>query len=159
MGDVFQFKAPNINGEQIDLTHYRGQVLLIVNTACKCDLTPQYVGLEKLYQKYKNEGFKILAFPCAQFSPLEPKTDVEIKNFCQKQFNISFDIFAKVEVNGPNSLPLFNYLKQQCRGLSGPRAIKWNFTKFLVNRDGKVVNRYAPRTKPEAISDAIENIL
>lgn len=159
MASIFDFSAPLANGEPLELAQFQGQPLLIVNTASKCELTPQYVALEQLYQKYKAQGFQVLAFPCNQFENKEPAQNDEIKQFCELQFGISFPIFSKVAVNGPDALPLFNFLKTNSRGLMHARAIKWNFTKFLINRAGQVEARYAPRTKPEAISAVIESIL
>jgi len=159
MASIFDFTAPLTNGEHCDLAQFKGKPLLIVNTASKCELTPQYFALEQLYQKYKDQGFTVLAFPCNQFENKEPADNDEIKHFCELQFGVSFPIFAKVAVNGPDALPLFNFLKTNSRGLMQARAIKWNFTKFLINRTGQVVARYAPRTKPDAISSVIESIL
>ncbi len=155
MANVHHFKVKNTTGEVMDLSQFRNKVLLIVNTASQCGFTPQYQELEALYQQYKEQGLMILAFPCNQFGGQEPATDQDIQQFCQINYGVSFPVLAKINVNGPDAEPLFEYLKDQARGLLKTRAIKWNFTKFLVNKDGIVVKRYAPRTKPSQFSDAI----
>jgi glutathione peroxidase len=134
-------------------------VLLIVNTASKCGFTPQYEGLEALHRTYKDRGFEVLAFPCNQFGAQEPGDAAEIANFCSLTYDVTFPVFAKIEVNGDGTAPLFRFLKDQAPGLLGSRGIKWNFTKFLVDRSGKVVDRYAPTTKPEDIAKDIEALL
>ena len=142
-----------------DLSAYAGQVLLIVNTASKCGFTPQYEGLEALYRKYKDRGFAVLAFPCNQFGAQEPGDAAEIANFCSLTYDVTFPVFPKIDVNGPQAAPLFEHLKAEAPGVLGSKGIKWNFTKFLVDRAGKTVERYAPTTKPEAIESDIEKLL
>lgn len=159
MNSIYQFSANNIAGETIALENYRGKVLLIVNTASQCGFTPQYRELEALYQTYKNRGLEILGFPCNQFGHQEPGDSRSIAEFCELNFSVSFPMFEKVEVNGKNAHPLFNYLKTAAPGLLGSRSIKWNFSKFLVARDGKVFRRYAPFVSPSAISKDIEHLL
>lgn len=141
------------------LADYAGQVLLIVNTASKCGFTPQYAGLESLYRRYRDRGFSVLAFPCNQFGAQEPGDADEIANFCSLTYDVTFPVFAKIEVNGPNEAALFAYLKRAAPGLLGSKTIKWNFTKFLVDRQGDVVRRYAPTTSPEDIAADIEALL
>lgn len=147
------------NGEQTTLEQYRGKVLLIVNTASKCGFTPQYEGLEALYKKYHDKGFEVLGFPCDQFGHQEPGSDSDIAHFCSVNFGVSFPLFKKTNVNGPDANPLFEALKQGAPGLLGTKRIKWNFTKFLVNAEGKVLKRYAPTVKPEAIENDIVKLL
>ncbi len=159
MANVHQFKVKDAAGNEVDLSQYRGKVVLIVNTASKCGFTPQYKELEQLYQQYHAKGLVILAFPCNQFGGQEPGADSDIQQFCQINYGLSFPVMAKLQVNGPEASPLFEHLKDSARGLMKTRAIKWNFTKFLVNKDGDVVKRYAPRTKPTAIASAIEELL
>ena len=156
---IYDFKATLLNGEEVDLDAYRGKVLLIVNTASECGFTPQYAGLETLYQNLKSKGFVVLGFPCNQFGSQEPGDATAIEQFCQVNFGVTFPMFAKIEVNGENTHPLYAYLKHEAAGLLGTEAIKWNFTKFLVDRDGEVVERYAPATKPEDLTQAIETLL
>ena len=156
---IYDFKATLLNGEEVDLDAYRGKVLLIVNTASECGFTPQYAGLETLYQNLKSKGFVVLGFPCNQFGSQEPGDAAAIEQFCQVNFGVTFPMFAKIEVNGENTHPLYAYLKHEAAGLLGTEAIKWNFTKFLVDRDGEVVERYAPATKPEDLTQAIETLL
>ena len=159
MANVHQFKVKDAAGNEVDLSQYRGKVVLIVNTASKCGFTPQYKELEQLYQQYHAKGLVILAFPCNQFGGQEPGSDSDIQQFCQINYGLSFPVMAKLQVNGPEASPLFEHLKDIARGSMKTRAIKWNFTKFLVNKDGDVVKRYAPRTKPTAIASAIEELL
>ncbi|WP_286261254.1 glutathione peroxidase [Thalassotalea atypica] len=159
INSVHQFSAENYKGEQVNLADYKGKVLLIVNTASACGLTPQYEGLQAIYDKYHDDGFEILAFPCNQFKEQEKGTNEEIKSFCDLQFNIKFPLFSKLDVNGDNAHPLYKFLKSQAPGIFGTEKIKWNFTKFLINKDGEVVSRYAPITKPSAITRDIENEL
>lgn len=159
MANVHQFKVKTATGEMIDLGQFRDKVLLIVNTASQCGFTPQYQELEALHQQYKDQGLVVLAFPCNQFGGQEPASDQAIQQFCQLNYGVSFPVLAKINVNGPEAEPLFEYLKDQARGLLKTRAIKWNFTKFLVNKDGVVVKRYAPRTKPGQFIDAIQEEL
>ena len=147
------------NGEQTTLEQYKDKVLLIVNTASKCGFTPQYEGLESLYNKYNDKGFEILGFPCDQFGHQEPGSDEDIAQFCSLNFGVSFPLFKKTNVNGPDANPLFEELKSEAPGLLGTKRIKWNFTKFLVNAQGKVLKRYAPTVKPEAIEKDIAKLL
>tara|TARA_B100001013_G_scaffold136330_1_gene80160 strand:- start:1332 stop:1817 length:486 start_codon:yes stop_codon:yes gene_type:complete len=147
------------NGEQTTLEQYKDKVLLIVNTASKCGFTPQYEGLESLYNKYNDKGFEILGFPCDQFGHQEPGSDEDIAQFCSLNFGVSFPLFKKTNVNGPDANPLFEELKNEAPGLLGTKRIKWNFTKFLVNAQGKVLKRYAPTVKPEAIEKDIAKLL
>ncbi|MCX7285603.1 MAG: glutathione peroxidase [Novosphingobium sp.] len=156
---IADFKARKPNGEMIDLAEKLGKVLLVVNTASKCGFTPQYDGLEKLHQSYGERGFEVLAFPCNQFGAQEPGTADEIESFCKVNFGLSFPLMAKIEVNGDNADPLYDWLKKEAPGLLGTKAVKWNFTKFLIGRDGKVVRRYAPTDKPESIAKDIEALL
>lgn len=156
MATVHHFQVTNQQGEKVALGQYRDKVLLIVNTASQCGFTPQYQDLESIYKKYHAKGLEIFAFPCNQFGGQEPGSDSEIAQFCELNYGVSFPIMKKVQVNGPEADPFFEFLKDQARGLLKTRAIKWNFTKFLVNKDGVVVKRYAPRTKPSQFIDAIE---
>ncbi|HQS69588.1 MAG: glutathione peroxidase [Novosphingobium sp. 28-62-57] len=156
---IADFKAKKPNGEMIDLAEKLGKVLLVVNTASKCGFTPQYDGLEKLHKTYGEKGFEVLAFPCNQFGAQEPGTADEIESFCKVNFGLSFPLMAKIEVNGDNADPLYDWLKKEAPGLLGSKAVKWNFTKFLIGRDGKVVRRYAPTDKPESIAKDIEKLL
>jgi glutathione peroxidase len=156
---AFDFTANDITGAPVDLTRFRGQVLLIVNTASNCGFTPQYKGLEQVYQQFKDQGVLVLGFPCNQFGAQEPGAEAQIGAFCEKNYGVTFPLFAKVEVNGEGAHPLFAHLKQQAPGLLGTQAIKWNFTKFLVAKDGRVVHRYAPTTKPEELVGDIEKLL
>ncbi|QOL50031.1 glutathione peroxidase [Massilia litorea] len=157
--NVFDFQAALLDGTPIDLSRYRGKVLLIVNTASACGFTPQYKGLEEVYRQFRERGVEVLGFPCNQFGHQEPGGEAEIGAFCEKNYGVSFPLFAKVEVNGPGAHPLFQHLKHAAPGVLGTELIKWNFTKFLVGRDGKVVRRYAPQTKPEEITGDIEQLL
>jgi len=156
---IADFTAHLPNGETISLADRLGKVLLVVNTASKCGFTPQYDGLEKLWRDYGARGFEVIAFPCNQFGGQEPGSAEEIREFCRVNFGLSFPLMAKVEVNGPDADPLWNWLKDSAPGILGTKKIKWNFTKFLIGRDGRVVRRFAPNVKPEAIAGAIENIL
>ncbi|WP_100641617.1 glutathione peroxidase [Alteromonas facilis] len=156
---IYQHEVTLNNGEMKSLKDFEGQVILIVNTASKCGFTPQYDGLQALYDEYKDKGFTILAFPCDQFGHQEPGDDKEIQQFCSLNFNVSFPLFKKVEVNGDNASPLFKQLKDDAPGLLGSKGIKWNFTKFLVDRNGNTVERFAPTTKPEALKNKIEALL
>lgn len=159
MSTVHDFPAQTINGESKSLGDYRGQVLLIVNVASQCGFTPQYAGLEALWQKYHERGLMVLGFPCNQFGGQEPGDEATIANFCSSKFNVSFPLFAKVDVNGETAHPLWQHLKKAAPGVLGSEKIKWNFTKFLVNREGQVVKRYGSITKPEQISADIERLL
>ncbi|OTG88342.1 glutathione peroxidase [Acinetobacter sp. ANC 4558] len=158
MTNIYQFEADLLDGKPKSLKDYEGKVLLIVNTASKCGFTPQLSGLEKLYQKYKDQGFEILGFPCNQFGGQDPGTNDEIKSFCQKNYGVTFTMFSKVNVKGPEAHTIFRYLTNNSKGVLG-NGIKWNFTKFLIGRDGFVLNRYAPATKPTALEDDIEAAL
>lgn len=149
----------DIDKKPVKLSDFKGKVLLIVNVASKCGFTPQYEGLEKLYKKFKDKGFEILAFPCNQFGNQEPGTNEEIKTFCSTKYNVTFRLFDKIEVNGPNTHPLYKFLKDAKPGLMGSKDIKWNFTKFLIDRNGNVIERYAPQTTPESIEKDIEKLL
>lgn len=149
----------DIDKKPVKLSDFKGKVLLIVNVASKCGFTPQYEGLEKIYRKYKSQGFEILAFPCNQFGAQEAGTNEEIKSFCSTKYNVTFQLFDKIEVNGPNTHPLYKFLKEAKPGILGTQDIKWNFTKFLVDRNGKVVERFAPQTSPESIEKDITKLL
>lgn len=155
---LYDFQVKAIDGSMVDMATYKGKVLLVVNTATGCGFTPQYEGLEKLYRTYKDQGLEILDFPCNQFGNQAPGTEEEIVSFCQLNYNVSFPQFAKVEVNGPNAEPLFTYLKKQKGGLLGS-DIKWNFTKFLVDRNGVVVDRFSSTTTPEKIEEKVKKLL
>jgi len=155
MTSVYDFQAKTLRGEEVSLGDYRGQVMLIVNTASKCWFRPQYEGLEKLYDKLHGRGLSVLGFPCNQFGKQEPGNESEIGQFCQVNYGVSFPMFAKIDVNGENAHPLYRYLKHEKPGLLGSERIKWNFTKFLVDRAGKVVARFAPMTKPETIEGPV----
>ena len=159
MSTVTDFSATLSNGNEVALGDYAGKVLLIVNTASKCGFTPQYTGLESLQKTYSANGFSVLAFPCNQFGGQEPGTEQDIESFCDLNYQTSFPLFSKIEVNGASSHPLFTHLKSEAPGVLGSKRIKWNFTKFLVNQQGEVVKRYAPSTKPEAIAEDIEALL
>ena len=155
---IYDFVVKDKNGLDVKLEKYKGKVLLIVNTATRCGFTPQYDGLEKLYEKYRDKGFEILDFPCNQFKNQAPEDDEEIDSFCTLNFGTKFDRFQKIDVNGENEDPLYTFLKKEESGILGEK-IKWNFTKFLIDRDGKVVKRFAPTTKPEKIEKDIERLL
>lgn len=160
--NIYDYSARSTDGHEVPLTQYAGQVLVIVNTASKCGFTPQYAALESLYRQYKDRGMSVLAFPCNQFGAQEPGTEAEIAQFCESNYGVSFPIFAKIDVNGPNAHPLYKYLKNEQSGVFGViglQAIKWNFTKFLVDRSGKVVDRYAPATPPAELAPSIEKLL
>ncbi|MEH0194762.1 glutathione peroxidase [Caulobacter sp. CCNWLY153] len=156
---VYDFSAKTLEGKDASLADYRGQVLLIVNTASKCGLTPQYEGLEALYKANKDRGLTILGFPCNQFGAQEPGTAEEIGSFCSLTYDVTFPMMAKIDVNGPSAHPLYAWLKKQQKGVLGTEGIKWNFTKFLIDRDGNVVERFAPTTKPEDLQAAVEALL
>jgi glutathione peroxidase len=157
--NVFDYSATSLAGAPVDLAQYKGKVLLIVNTASACGFTPQYKGLEALYQQYRAQGVEVLAFPCNQFGAQEPGSESEIGAFCEKNFGVSFPLFAKVDVNGDNAHPLFKDLKKDAPGVLGTEAIKWNFTKFLIRKDGSVYKRYAPSTAPLQMTSDIEKLL
>lgn len=159
MSDIYQFSALDYQGNEQNLSQYQGKVILIVNTASACGFTPQYKSLQALYEKYADKGLVVLAFPCNQFKAQEPGTNSDIKDFCDLNFNISFPLFGKIDVNGNNTHPLYKYLKEEAKGILGSTRIKWNFTKFLVDSNGKVIKRFATITKPEAIEKHIINAL
>jgi glutathione peroxidase len=159
MSTVYDFSADTLAGKPVNLDQYRGKVLLIVNTASKCGYTPQYEGLEKVYEQFKDKGVEVLGFPCNQFLSQEPGSAEEIGAFCQKNYGVTFPMFAKIDVNGSDTHPLYKYLKSEGRGLLGSEAIKWNFTKFLVKKDGTVFKRYAPTTTPMEMLGDIEKLL
>jgi len=156
---VYDFTATRLDGSEQKLSDYRGQVLLIVNTASECGFTPQYAGLEALYEKLHEDGLTVLGFPCNQFGAQEPGTEAAIGAFCERNYGVSFPMFAKIDVNGPRAHPLYKYLKDARPGLLGSEAIKWNFTKFLIGRDGEPVARYAPQTKPEELEAPVKKLL
>lgn len=156
---VYDFTVENIMGLPQSLETFRGKVLLIVNTASKCGFTPQYAGLQELYEMYRDRGFETLGFPCNQFANQEPGTEAEIQEFCQVNYGVSFPMFAKIDVNGSDTHPLYDYLKAQAPGILGTTAIKWNFTKFLVDREGKVVERFESKVEPMDIAPQIEAML
>lgn len=156
---LYDFEVVTIHHEKTTLAPYKGKVLLIVNTASGCGFTPQFEGLEKLYKSYQSKGFAVLGFPCNQFAGQEPLDEKGIENFCRISYGVTFPMFAKIDVNGNNSHPLYTHLKQNAKGILGSEAIKWNFTKFLVDQNGKVIKRYAPSTSPESIASDIEKLL
>jgi glutathione peroxidase len=159
---VYDFSALSVDGRQVSLAQFEGKVLVIVNTASKCGFTPQYAGLETLYRRYKDRGLVVLGFPCNQFGAQEPGTEEEIAQFCGLKYGVTFPIFAKIEVNGPNAHPLYKFLRKEQSGILGAiglTAIKWNFTKFLVDRAGRVIDRFAPSTEPAELAPAIEKLL
>jgi glutathione peroxidase len=158
-GKLFDIKVRTIDGEETTLAPYRGKVLLIVNVASQCGLTPQYAALEELYRKYRDRGLVVLGFPCNQFGAQEPACEADIKTFTKERFEVTFPLFEKIEVNGDHAHPLYRYLKGEKAGLLGTEAIKWNFTKFLVDRSGQHVERFAPTTTPTAIEPVIEKLL
>ena len=159
MTSVYDFSATTIDGKPRKLADYKGKVLLVVNTASKCGFTPQYKGLEALYKKYKDKGLVVLGFPSNQFGAQEPGPESEIAEFCEMNYGVTFPLFSKVDVNGDAAHPLFKYLTSTKKGLLGSEGIKWNFTKFLVDKKGEVVERYAPTTKPEDLVKDIEKAL
>lgn len=157
--NIHEFSAERLSGGTQSLADYAGKVLLIVNTASQCGFTPQYAGLEALYERYRERGLVVLGFPCNQFGAQEPGDAGEIASFCEKNYGVSFPMFARIEVNGDHAHPLYQHLKKAAPGLLGSEAIKWNFTKFLVSRTGEVVQRYAPATTPDSIARDIEELL
>lgn len=159
MSTLYTFSARTLGGETVGLDRYRGKVLLIVNTASECGFTPQYAGLQQLQERFSSRGFEVLGFPCNQFGKQEPGDAAQIGSFCEKNFGITFPLFEKIDVKGPDAHPLFRYLTGEARGLLGTRSVKWNFTKFLVDRQGNVLKRFAPKTKPEEIAARIEALL
>lgn len=159
MQSIYDFKVKTIEGEETTLAPYRGKVMLIVNVASKCGYTPQYDGLQALYEKYQEKGLVILGFPCNQFTNQEPGTEEEIENFCRVNFGVTFPMFSKIEVNGENTHLLYAYLKSEQPGILGTEAIKWNFTKFLVDKQGNVIARFGSSTKPKELEEEIEKLL
>ena len=156
---IADFAAVLPSGESVSLADRLGKIVLVVNTASKCGFTPQYGGLEALWRRYRDRGFDVIVFPCNQFGGQEPGNAEEIAGFCEVNFGLSFPLMGKVEVNGPGAIPLYDWLKNEAPGILGSKTIKWNFTKFLIGRDGKVVRRYAPAHKPESIAQDIETLL
>jgi len=156
---IYDFKAISLDGAEVSLGDYRGKVLLIVNTASRCGFTPQYEGLESLYQRYREQGLVVLGFPCNQFGAQEPGSTEDIRDFCSQNYGVSFPMFAKIEVNGENADPLFKYLKAQAKGILGTTAIKWNFTKFLIAKDGSIFKRFEPNVNPEEMGPFVEALL
>ncbi|MFN4263956.1 MAG: glutathione peroxidase [Thioalkalivibrionaceae bacterium] len=159
MSQFYDLTATAIDGERVSFARYRGQVVLVVNTASQCGFTPHYAGLEQLYQRFRSRGFCVLAFPCNQFGRQEPGDACDISALARDRFDVSFPLFDKVAVNGPDAHPLFQWLKREKAGVLGSRRLKWNFTKFLIGRDGRVIARFAPMTKPERLAPAIEAAL
>lgn len=156
---VYDFEVLDIHKHRTTLAAYKGNVMLIVNTASRCGFTPQFDGLEKLYQEHKNNGFVVLGFPCNQFASQEPLNEAQIESFCRLDYGVTFPMFAKIDVNGADTHPLYRYLKSHAPGLLGSEIIKWNFTKFLIDRNGNVIRRYAPATPPAAIEEDIRKLL
>jgi len=154
---IYPYEVETINGDKNDLSEFKDQVLLVVNTASKCGFTPQYEGLDALHQKFKDQGFAVLGFPCNQFGGQEPGTNEEIASFCDLNFKVSFPMFSKIDVNGDDAHPLYVYLKTALPGILGSESIKWNFTKFLVSKQGQPVERFSPQTKPEALERIIKS--
>ena len=159
MTTAYDFSAQDLDGRERSLSEYQGKALLIVNVASKCGFTPQYTGLEALWREFGPQGLVVLGFPCDQFGHQEPDDEAEIRNFCSLNYDVTFPMFAKIEVNGDGAHPLYKYLKQHAKGILGTEAIKWNFTKFLVSRDGERIERYAPTTTPEDLVKDIEGML
>ena len=159
MTTIYDFQAELLEGQSQDLSAYQDKVVLIVNSASQCGLTSQFEGLEQLYQDYQQQGLVILGFPCNQFAHQDPLSNAEIGGFCQRNYGVSFPMFAKVDVNGPSAHPLYQYLSTQAKGILGTQRIKWNFTKFLINQKGEVIKRYAPIIKPEKIAKDIQRLL
>lgn len=157
--NFFDLSAQNSSGQQELLSKYKGKVVVVVNVASRCGFTPQYTGLEQLYKKYESQGLVILGFPCNQFGSQEPGSDSEIQSFCKMNYGVSFPVLSKVDVNGANASPIYQFLKSEAPGILGTEAIKWNFTKFLVGKDGKVIQRYAPNTEPKDLEKDIETAL
>ena len=156
---IYDFTAETLDGKAAPLADWKGKVVLIVNTASKCGFTPQYKGLEELYRKHRDQGFVVLGFPCNQFGAQEPGDAAEIANFCSLTYDVDFPMMQKIDVNGPGAHPLYKYLKAAKKGVLGTEGVKWNFTKFLVGRDGEVVGRFAPNVEPKALEGAIEALL
>lgn len=156
---VYEFSAKTIEGKQKDLAEYKGKALLIVNTASQCGFTKQYAGLQSLYERYRAQGFEILAFPCNQFANQEPGDTDEISNFCKRNYGVTFQLFDKIDVNGKNAHPLFDFLSQKLPGLLNTKFIKWNFTKFLIGKNGEPLKRYSPSTLPEKIEADLVKVI
>ena len=159
MSELYNISVKDIDMNSVDLNAYEGKTLLIVNVASKCGFTPQYKDLQNLYEKYQDRGLEVLGFPCNQFGAQEPGTNEEVKSFCDLNYNVSFKMFDKIDVNGSNASPLFKYLKHESPGIMGTEAVKWNFTKFLVNKDGQVVKRFAPKDGESEIESELQKIL
>ncbi|MGA9335147.1 MAG: glutathione peroxidase [Rudaea sp.] len=159
MTEIYDFSAKTIDGDEQKLDAYKGKTLLVVNVASKCGFTPQYAGLEAMYEKFKDKGLVVLGFPCDQFLHQEPGDEAEIKNFCSLTYAVKFPLFSKIEVNGANTHPLYKYLKREAKGMLGSEAVKWNFTKFLIDKNGRVVARYAPTDTPEKIEKDVAAML
>jgi glutathione peroxidase len=159
MSSIYDFEAKQMDGRTVPLSKYRGQVLLIVNTASACGFTPQFAGLEKLHESYGSKGLVVLGFPCNQFGAQDPGSNEEIAQFCQLNYGVSFPMMAKIDVNGPSADPLYQWLTKEARGVLGSTSIKWNFTKFLVGKDGRVIRRFAPNDAPESLAKDIEKAL
>lgn len=157
--EVYDFTIKDINGDETTLADYKDKVILIVNVASKCGFTNQYTGLQKLQDELKDKGFSVLGFPCNQFGGQEPGTEEEIKSFCETSFSVNFPLYSKIDVNGSDASPLYEYLKSEAPGLMGSKAVKWNFTKFLVDKQGDVIKRFAPTDKPEDIKESIITLL
>lgn len=156
---IYNFKVKDLQNKEFDFKKYEGKPLLIVNVASKCGFTPQYKGLEALYRQYKDQGFEIIGFPCNQFGAQEPGTNSEIQSFCSLTYDVTFPIMSKIDVNGSNTAPIYQFLKKKAPGIFGTKNIKWNFTKFLVNKDGTTVKRFAPKVEPKDIEDDIKKAL
>lgn len=156
---VYDYSARSLDGREVSLAEFKGKVLLIVNTASKCGFTPQYQGLQALYSRFADRGLVVLGFPCNQFGRQEPGSEADIGQFCEVNFGVTFPLFSKIDVNGSNAHPLYRHLKEEAPGLLGSKAVKWNFTKFLVDREGRVVRRYAPTDTPESLERDIEALL
>ena len=159
MSELYNISVKDIDMNSVDLSSYEGKTLLIVNVASKCGFTPQYKDLQNLYEKYQDQGLEVLGFPCNQFGAQEPGTNEDVKSFCDLNYNVSFKMFDKIDVNGSNASPLFKYLKHESPGIMGTEAVKWNFTKFLVNKDGQVVKRFAPKDGESEIESELQKIL
>jgi len=157
--NIYDFSATDINGNEFNFSNLKEKVILIVNTASKCGFTGQYKELEDLYLKYHDQGLEIIGFPCNQFGHQEPGNEEEIKSFCQLTYNVTFPMMSKIDVNGDNAHPIYQYLKQKAPGILGFKGIKWNFTKFLINRDGTIINRYPPQLKPSELEIGIQSLL
>lgn len=159
MTDIYAFEADSLTGQRVPLSQYKGKVLLIVNTASQCGFTPQYAGLEAVYKRLHDKGLEVLGFPCNQFGKQEPGDAAQIGAFCERNFGVTFPMFAKIDVKGDHAHPLYRYLTDEAPGILGLKAIKWNFTKFLIDREGRIVKRYAPSTKPDEIAADIDKLL